>query len=366
MDLITLIQIVFRRWYVTVPILLATIGLAAYVQSTIPPEYEARGSVLLEEPRFDPSRLPATFVNAEALVDRFDQGRVGSDRSVGDTEIVPHARDRNTVEITAIGSEPDEVGSSVEGAMDWIVDDVTTLQEEEGIASEERLRASILTPVVTAEEQPGGRYQATGLIVLRDPAAGIDNPFSAGGGTTSLLVAVATSDGGRTRINRATGPDVTFGLATTRDHGAIINITTTGPEPADVVGAFDVIREALAEDLDTRQARADVPASRRIVINDLARPLSVRDVSPPLNRAVAAIVGVGGLLAIAGAIAFESVASRRRVGDTDVMTGEAVPEPWLREWQRATPVPRGSDAHDSAGRPNLSSQAASAGREEER
>ena len=312
MDLITLIQIVFRRWYVTVPILMATIGLAAYVQSTIPPAYEARGLVLLEEPQFDPSRLPETFVNAQALVDRIDQSQVRGDLAVGDTQLVPNAPDRNTVEIVAIGSEPGQVESSVDGVMDWLVDDVTTLQDEEGIAEEERLRASILTPVVTAEEQPGGSYQATGLVVLRNPAAGVDNPFGAGGGTTSLLTAVATSDSGRARINRATSADVSFELSLTRENASIITITTTGPEPAEVIGAFDVIRDTLAEDLDARQARADVPTSRRIVINDLARPQSVADVSPPLSRAVAAIVAAGGLLALGAAVMIESALTRRR------------------------------------------------------
>ena len=312
MDLITLIQIVFRRWYVTVPILLATIGLAAYVQSIIPPAYEARGSVLLEDARFDPSRLPATFVNAEALIDRFDHGPAGRDLAVGETQLIPHARDLNTIEITAVGADSEEVESSVDEAMDWFVGDVSTLQEEEGIAEEERLRVSILTPIVAAEEQPGGTYQATGLVGLRDPAAGIDNPFSAGGGTTSLLTAVASSDSGRARINRATGPGVTFGLTTTRDNASIITVTTTGSEPADVIAAFDVIRDALAEELDARQARADVPASHRIVINDLARPQSVTDVSPPLSRAVAAIVAAGGLLALGAAVMIESVLTRRR------------------------------------------------------
>lgn len=331
MDLLALIQIVVRRWYATVPILLATIGLAAYVQSAIPPEYEARGSVLLEEPRFDPSRLPTSVVNADTLVDRFDQDQVGASLMVGETQLIPQVRDRSTIEITGVGADPDEVASTVDGAMDWFVDDVTTLQDEEGIDGAERLRASILTPIVAAEELPGGTYQATGLIVLRDPASGTDNPFSAGGGTTSLLTAVATSDSGIARISQATGPNVTFDLTPARDNASIITITTAGPDPADVIGAFDVIREVLAEDLDARQARADVPTSHRIVINDLAPPQTVTDVSSPLNRAVAAIVGVGGLLALGVAVIVEGVLTRRaRFGE---LPGHTV----IAEWWGNTP-----------------------------
>jgi hypothetical protein len=87
-----------------------------------------------------------------------------------------------------------------------------------------------------------------------------------------------------------------------------------------------VVREALNEELDARQARADVPEPRRILVVPLATPQSWTDVSPPLSRAVAAIVGAGGLLALGLAIGMESFLSRRSSRRTnDEFPDELVP-----------------------------------------
>ena len=358
MDLLTIIQTVLRRWYVTLPVLLATFGLAFYVQTTIPPEYEAQGSVLLEEPRFDPSRLPTSFVNAGAIIDRYEESEAATTLPVGDVQVVPQARDSSTLEIIAIGSDPNDVESSTMAAMDWVSADVAALQQEENVAEEERLRVSVSTPVVTAEPQPGGSYQAVGVVILRDPASGTENPYNAGGGTTSLLREVVTSDTGQARVARATASGVSFDLSVSRDNPAIISITTTGPDPAGARNAFGVVRDALAEELNARQERADVPGSRRIVITDLARPEIVRDVSPPLSRAVAAIVGAGGLLALGLAIGIESFTNRRKqkvypLGDDSV----------LQWWTKSESTSPPSIADERLGTPN-ESETAGLGRHE--
>ena len=338
MDLLVIIQTVLRRWYVTAPVLLAAFGLAFYVQSTIPEEYQARGSVLLEEPRFDPSRLPASFVHTGTLLDRFEESDAAAMVTTGDTRVVPRPHDRWSLEITAVGSDPNDVEASIMATMDWVSAEVAALQEEEDVSEEERLRVSVLTPAVTAEPQPGGNYEAVGEVMLRDPAAGIDNPYTAGGGTTSLLHAVIGSDSGRSRVNERTAPGVSFDIGTTRDNAEIIQITTTGSDPATLFDAFDVVRDALASELDARQQRADVPESRRIVITDLARPQVVMDVSPPLSRAVAAIIGLGGLLALGLAVAVESIADRRQ--STSVSPrGDAVQQWWFEPGESTTLEP---------------------------
>lgn len=350
MDLLTLIRIVLRRWYVTMPVLLVAFGLALYVQSTIPEKYEARGSVLLEDPRLDPSRLPASFVHTGAILDRFEESDAPTVVATGDTRVVPRPRDRWTLEITAVGSDPNDVESSVRATMDWVSAEVANLQDEEDVAEEERLRVSILTPAVAAEPQPGGNYEAVGEVILRDPADGIDNPYTAGGGTTSLLQAVVGSDSGRARVNERTAPGVGFDIATTRDNASIIMITTTGSDPAALFDAFDVVRDALASELDARQERAGVLESRRIIITDLARPQAVVDVSPPLSRAVAAIIGLGGLVALGLAVAVESIADRRQNSQMS-RRGDALQQWWFEpdsstgfEHPKSHGAPTGSEA----------------------
>ena len=338
MDLLTIIRIVFRRWYVTVPILIVTMVVAFAVQSATPPQYAATGTVMLEEPQFDPSRLPTSVVNSSVLIDRFEAAGALNEVVVGGTRLVPQISDMSSIELLAGGDDPGDVAQSVERAMEWLASEAEALQDEHEIWDDERLRPVILTPRIATEQQPDGGYQATGVIALRDPAAGTGNPFSAGGATTSVLQAVLTSDAGRERVNERTVSGVGFTLSTARDNAAIIDITTTGSDRQGVLEGFEVVADVLAEELDARQARAEVPTSRRLEITVLAAPARVVDTSPPLSRAVAAVVALGGLLALGAAIAVDGVVARRR-SRTGAEPGTVDPLQATDSWWSETSLP---------------------------
>lgn len=348
MDLLTILKIVFRRWYVTVPIVLIALLAAWQVQSGIAPMYEARGSVLLEEPRFDPSRSPTSLVNAETVVTMLETEGIIDEASRGETDMVSRARDLTTIEFAAAGRNAAAVSSSVDRVLELARDAVTELQTEQNIPEAEQLTGMVLTPAAVAEEQVAGNFIALGTLLLRDPSAGIENPYYAGGATTSVLQTVVSSDAGRVRVAER-APGIGFAVDSTRDAEAIINITTMGADAQAVIEGFGVVRDVLNEELDARQARADVAASRRIIVTNLAEPQSVSDVSPPLNRAVAAIIGLGGLLAIIVAVALESLLGRSRGNVLD----ESSEPTWFAEKATSTPWPADEDrtsATEPAGR----------------
>ena len=324
MDLLTIIQAVFRRWYVALPIGLITLSIAGAMQVGLPSEYEARGSVLLEEPQLDPSRLPASTVSAEILIDRLESGGTLADLASGDARILPLGQDGQTVEVTATASNGTAAETSVERTLDWLTEAATDLQDAEEIAEGERLRPVVLTPTISAEAQEDGAYTASGTFYLRDPSAGAENPYRAGQDTARLLQEVIASDQVRAQIRERTAPGVSFDVTSGRDSGPIMNITLNGSDPAALLEAYRVVSEALDTELDQRQARAEVPESRRIVVTPLAAPQSVADVSPPLNRAVAAIVGVGGVLALGATLAADSLLTRRRLGKATSATTSSI------------------------------------------
>lgn len=329
MDLLKLIQIVLRRWYLTVPILLVSVGLGVYVQSITPSEYEAAGSLILEEARFDPSRLATSVVNAGALVARFEATDLPSRLGESDTQLVLQSRDTLTLEVRAAGSSRTAVEASAEAAVDWISSEVETLQDDEEVREDERLRVAVLTPLITAEPLPNGNFEAVGVVALRDPAAGVTNPYDAAGGTTSVLIAVVDTDAGEARVADALGEEVTFTLASQQGNQAIISVSALANDPAVAIATFDEVREELNAELDRRQARANVPPSQRIVVADLSPPIEAEDVSPPLNRAVAAVVLAGGLLAVGLAVLVDGIARRRTLAGLDSRSSSDTLQWWI-------------------------------------
>jgi len=329
MDLLKLIQIVLRRWYLTVPILLASFGLGAYVQSVTPAEYDAAGSLILEEARFDPSRLATSVVNAGEIVARFEATDMPSRLGENDTQLVLQGRDSLTLEVRAAGSARAAVESSVEDAIEWISSEVETLQDDEEIREAERLRVAVLTPLISAEPLPNGNFEALGVVALRDPAAGVTNPYDAGGGTTSVLIAVVDTDAGEARVSSSLGEDVSFTLVSSRENQAIISVSALANDPAVAIAAYNEVREELDAELDRRQARASVPPSQRIIVADLSPPTEAVDVSPPLNRSVAAIILAGGLFAVGLAVLVDGISRRRTLAELETRSSSDTLQWWI-------------------------------------
>lgn len=311
MDLLTLLRAAARRWYVVTPILVLTLVLAWMSQSETPPRFQATGSVVLEEPTWDPARLAGTHVTAARLVDEMATTELIDEAASGDTELRTQVPNRATIEVNARGGDPDAVEQSIDEVIDWVQERVPQLQDQVDIPDDEKIQATVENPFLTAVEQPDGTYLATAEIVLADPWAGLENPLGVTGRTSRILVSAVMSDLGRTRVAERTGGTAAYSVSTSETEVSILEISTIASTPAEAIAAFDDVRDELNSELDRRQERAGVPASWRILVSDLAPPQSAVDVSPPVDRATIGILAAGILLALGLSVAVDGVVARR-------------------------------------------------------
>lgn len=345
MDLLTIVQAVFRRWYVAVPIGLAALGIAVYLQSNIPPQYQAAGQILLAEPRLDPSRLPSAAVDLSGTLALLEDEAVSDQLATDGAEFTVLPAEEGTVSILATATQPAPAIETVQAVTQWLDDEVTSRQVEVGISDDERLRVRSLTPLVGAVEQDDGTYQSVGSVLIQDPSENVQNPYAASTTTGRLLEVSLESDAGRARVNELTGGYISYDIGqSARDVAPIMEISTFGTDPERVLAGFEQVSDVLAEELDARQARADVPPSRRVIIEEIAAPQQVMDVSPPLDRSVAVVVGLGGLLAVSLALALDGLMTRRhrRAGAQGVGPGDA----WWQNLDRLGGEPQSSSEQE--------------------
>lgn len=313
MDIITIIQAVLRRWYVSGPIIFAAVAVAAYVQVTTPPAYEAVGQVLLADPTLDPSGLPTSIVSPDDLIRTLDEPRLRQDLAEGDATFRAEVTDSNTITLAVTAGDPDDAEATALAVNGWLREEVERLQAEAQIPAEEQIIPRGGEQVAAQTDDESGTAEATSIIELFDPTASIVNPFAASNATVRLLIVAVESDAGRLAVSERTGPGVAYKLSqSTSDAAPILTVTTTAAAAAEALTSFEAVRAVIDEELDRRQDRAEIPQSRRTKAEALAQPQSVTDVSPPVDRAAGAILGLGGLVGMAAAIASENIADRRR------------------------------------------------------
>lgn len=308
MDLLTVVQIVLRRWLVWVPVLIATIVVAVAVDRTIPPAYEAQGSVLLARPELDPSRFPQAATYLAGSLERIDAGRLGGSSS----ELTVNPIDRSVVEFVAVANTESTAVSAVGRAVTWLREDIESAQTEATVPESERLIVRENAAGIGVTDLADGRLSASLVVELIDPTAGASNPFNASEATGRVIEVAVESDAGQLRFEELAGPGIGYRISqATRDAAPIMTITTTGADAQAVLAAFDQVRGLLDEELDRRQARAQVPLRQRVTVEVLAEPQRIEDVSPPLSRAVAGVVALGGLLALGLSLLVDGIAQRR-------------------------------------------------------
>ena len=333
MDILSIAGTVFRHWYFTVPIVLAAFIIAFFVEREVPPEFEANGSVLLANPELDPARLPLTAQRMDSLVNDVQGALDAGQLAEPGTETVVTRVDGTTLAVDV--AAPDEASAFV--TTDAVVADIAarlaSVQEENNIPAAERTEVLPgATEIVASPEgdDDAGTDEVRGQlglagevgpdavllsarILLSDPTAGINNPFGATSQTSRVLEVALHSDAGRAAMEQTVGREVDFTVSQNdRDAAPIVTITTLAAEEELALEDFDHVVSALSVELDARQERAQVPESRRVTLENIAPPQEVEDVSPPLSRVTAAIIALGGLLALGVAIAVESATSRRQ------------------------------------------------------
>lgn len=323
MDLLTLLGILVRRWYVVLPTLLLT-GLVAYtVDTRIPPEHEATGWVLIESPDLEQTtgssgRLDILAMGDDLVADPPNELPV-------DAEFVVQAGETPASFVVSAAA-----GSAA--AAEQTVNLVTTALQERlaqvqasssaDEAAHLELRASL--PRAIAFVESDGSFTASMPLDLRDPTLGVTNPYGPNPGTGRLLQVAITGDAGRARFSEQFEGNVAYSVdQAARDAAALLQIRTTGADPQEVIAAFFTLQKILDADLDERQARAGVPESRRIRVSPFDAPLQATDISPPVARATAAVLLLGGLLSIGLGVAANSLLRNRAAADVAPPTSPA-------------------------------------------
>ena len=144
---------------------------------------------------------------------------------------------------------------------------------------------------------------ATTTLVVDDPALTLENPYPASVATGRLLQIAITFDAARVDVGQELGGRVTYDVGQNpRDAAPLLEVVVTAPQPGPAVEGFDVVVERMEEDLQARQDEAGVLRSQRVSVSALSAPMEAVDVAPPVARPVIAVLGLGGVIAIAGAL----------------------------------------------------------------
>lgn len=172
--------------------------------------------------------------------------------------------------------------------------------------------------VYVANDAVPPTYSATGSVLLLPPGASIpdgSNPLLQLGGLeqpAALVVAYLAGDEAR-QVFADEFPNTTYDVVLDPlSRGPLILITVEDPAQDDVMEALGSVLATLPDALSMLQDQVDAPADSRVT----SMPLSV-DTEPTTERgdslrALIAAAGVGLVLTLVGAVAFDSLAARRR------------------------------------------------------
>ena len=355
MDLVSLVRLAAKRWYVTLPVLAATVVAAVLLQQDVPREYHANGALLLADRANDVAGSPVRVVDiglASRQLQTREERDALADRGATADYVIRPSIDGLTIEVT--GASQQEINDTADVLIDRLTDHVRESQQGTDIPEEERLiprsvdagievvgptpgevelelraagESALTEEQLAAEVAASRQLRLTVEFFLDDPLAQVRNPLGADGDTVALIRTAITSEDGLEELAALTGdPDLQFDV--TSDGSGIIRISTMGTDERTTLEAFDHVHARFADELEARQDRAEVAVTRRIVTEVLAEPRTAEDVTSPIDRAVAAVVALGGLLALGLVLLVENVAQRRSraTGDPRTLAHEPVPE----------------------------------------
>lgn len=314
MDLLSIIGILLRRWFVVVPVLVLTVLAAWHVHSRVPPQYEASGWVLLETPNLDATDDAMPELDIVAMGD--DLAADPDGLPTGTRFVVQAGETPGRYVVSVAADSADAAETTATRVVDHISDRVRQIQEEAAVEEESRLHVRLVTPSIVPTPEADGSFSAQAAMEVRNPAMAIENPYGANAGTGRILEVAANGDSGMQNFLRRVDGNVGYAVSqASRDSAALLQVATFGSDRESVLGAFEVVRDILDEDLGARQERAGVPESQRITVETFDPPLRVEDVGPPVDRATAAVLLLGGLAALGLGIAADSLLGRRRSAD---------------------------------------------------
>ncbi len=308
-----------RYWPLSVAVIILAVGGAFLVQVRAGSGYVASGSVMIAPPEVDPSRSASRAINLAAAIAETSTAEVREAVAVeggrDDYRIIQVSNNRLQVLASGEGAVP-----GVRAVLRSLSDVVAAQQQAADIDVDERLRPRLFFQIPDDElaalaavegELAGEPPEVIGTLVLEDPLSGAVNPLNGVALATRLVLLTITSDAGAEDVASTLPEDVGFTVgAYDRRAPGLLTITTTGPEPAEVVRAFDAVAESVDAELQRRQELAEVPRAARLLVDVIASPLEAREANPGLSTGALLVLalGLGIALAIPGIL-------RETIGD---------------------------------------------------
>ncbi|WP_426594497.1 hypothetical protein ACPPVS_03010 [Cellulomonas sp. McL0617] len=203
-------------------------------------------------------------------------------------------------------------------------------------------------------------YSANGSVLLLPPSAAPadgSNPLLSLGGLeqpAALVVAYLAGDEPRQTFAKSY-PNATYDIVLDPlSRGPLILIQVQDPSPSGAMAALHGVLGTLPGALTTLQDRVDAPAKSRVGSMDLSVDSTPTTVKKATLRAVIGAAGLGLMLTLVGAVAFDSLAARRAerrrartlaevAQDADEAAPAVAPKPIVRPASRVTAAPPAQD-----------------------
>lgn len=318
----TLLASIRQFWPLSTALVVLTVTGVWLLESETGASYSASGTVMIARPEVDPSRVASRSVNlavAIAATSTSDAREAFVDEGGRDDYRIIQVSE-NRLQVLAIG---DGAPDGVRAVLRSLADVVASQQLEAGVDVDERIRPRLFVQVAEDELESlaamqgrvsGEPPEIIGTLVLEDPLAGVENALGSPATATRLVTLSIKSDAGTAAVLDTLPDGVGFWIDSfDRRARELLTVTTTGPEPTDVVDAFDVVVAAVDAELQRRQEQAEVPSDARLLVDVVATPLVATKVDAGLstNAFLILTLGLGTALAIP-AIMREVITARSR------------------------------------------------------
>ena len=313
MDVLQIAKVALQRWYVVVPVLLLTAVAVYLVGTRIPPEYQAQGSVLIQE-----AGVNVEPVAGSVLAERMGDGQVRAYVKAldGDARYEVEAGEDDTAILTvsAQSQQPSEAVQTVRAALDEMPRQLNARQNQEEIPNGLRRGLEVLnlpSDATRLEQElddpspPTFRAEGSARLTEAQEIARLG-----GDEAREVLVEVLRSDTVERQLLAADDTLNSYAIETGDDEPFIEVISSASTDD----GATTLVRQVA----DRAQ---ELPAELQQLVGWQLEPLVLPDEAELQNsgllRSVVAVAAVGFLLALGLALLVESIADARRHPGTD-------------------------------------------------
>ena len=331
MDFLTLLKIMFRRWFVVIPVLAATAALGVVFIGEPEVRYASSGSELLvidvsDQPEPEPDTTSpqplSTSTASGILVSALDlqsyRGDLTARDLIGDYAIEADP----AVSVLTITVASDDEAQVVETGETIVAEAQSVLDSGVGADQAENFRVAPVATVdagnvVTFNDAKVLRFALVVLPVPPPvpplPVQVLVSPFP-----PSLLTARTLSEvSQRPQVLsavRQVAPTTVYGVSTVeRDAAPIINIALESSDPAELEPAYRALVEALNLELSELQLTAGGDAAAdQTVLATLVPPTQIQQTTSSIVRSAAGFALLGFAVACGLAILVDSLILRRR------------------------------------------------------